>query len=194
MLSPSRGLGGGIERYVETVEWAHDQRGCRMPAPGPARIRYPSSYPAARPGPGHPASRAGTHPAGRRAPGAAAGGDAAGQGFGPLRGVGRVSRPGDMGFTVAAQTLWPQRPRGTSRHRTARPAPPLHPLGTDALLGLAPARGDAGTEIPVPIARISSPTSACHRGTRPARGDLRSGARQHDTERYSTGGMWRWAA
>jgi len=29
LLTPSRGLGGGIERYVETVEWAFDARGIK---------------------------------------------------------------------------------------------------------------------------------------------------------------------
>jgi hypothetical protein len=28
-LTPSHGLGGGIERYVETLEWAFDHRGVR---------------------------------------------------------------------------------------------------------------------------------------------------------------------
>jgi hypothetical protein len=28
-LTPSRGLGGGIERYVEALEWAFDHRGVK---------------------------------------------------------------------------------------------------------------------------------------------------------------------
>ena len=36
-LTPSRGLGGGIERYVETLEWAFDHRGVKRWRIGPCR-------------------------------------------------------------------------------------------------------------------------------------------------------------
>jgi glycosyltransferase involved in cell wall biosynthesis len=41
LLTPSHGLGGGIERYVETLEWAFREQGiaCRR-----IDLRYPSAY------------------------------------------------------------------------------------------------------------------------------------------------------
>jgi hypothetical protein len=39
LLSPCRGLGGGIERYIETLEWAFATfRGERRDGTGPATV------------------------------------------------------------------------------------------------------------------------------------------------------------
>ena len=102
LLSPSRGLGGGIERYVATLEWAFAAEGVECQRLDLSGSGAPRPCPAAGPGPGHPAARPRTRPPSRRAPGAAAGGGAAGPGFRRLRGVGPVSRQRDMGFAVAA--------------------------------------------------------------------------------------------
>ena len=52
LLSPSRGLGGGIERYVATLEWAFAAEGVecqRLDLSGPGPAPMPGCWPGAGP-------------------------------------------------------------------------------------------------------------------------------------------------
>ena len=91
--------------------------------------------------------------------------------------------------------------RGTARYRAARPAPPLHPLGADALPGVGPAGGDAGAEsrsrsrgflhLPASAARRLTTLSVNNsylRSTRPARQEVTPrtyGAEVRDHRRWA---------
>jgi hypothetical protein len=57
LLSPSQGLGGGIERYVQTLEWAFAAEGVACQRLDLSGSGSPRPCPAAVPGPGRPAGR-----------------------------------------------------------------------------------------------------------------------------------------